>query len=320
MEQENKRGNGNKKYIVLVLIALIAVGAIVGLLLFLNSKGNADVKDNVVVASKEPEETVEPKVTAEPEVTPAPAKVSKDEMMANVAPEHREDFELVIADKIANGINDYTYEDYLAALEKEKEKEEESSKINVEDVEDINANKEVIKQTIIRDITRYNQYIYDHCGYPESEYGVGPHAIAADPNVKNWSLFVGVMMYMDELVDYAAGKTDYVYGSEVFDVTLDQQVLGLRGAMFNGIPYEQDAKFGEYHFILANFLADGHPDIDSVENLSLEYVNEIMDFDSHQVGVIATFTCNGTKYTCWLESTSMSADGAYYTVLDLKKN
>ena len=90
--------------------------------------------------------------------------------------------------------------------------------------------------------------------------------------------------------------------------------------MFNGIPYEQDPKFGEYHFILANFLADGHPDIDSVENLSLEYVNEIMDFDSHQVGVIATFTCNGTKYTCWLESTSMSADGAYYTVLDLKKN
>lgn len=310
VEENNGKNKKKLSIFILLCICLLLVGVILGFLL--TNKKDKPV-DNIPV-----DEVYNAETTPEPTVESIPTEEPKK--VIEVAPEHKEDFELVLADKMANGITDYTYEDYLAALEKEKEKEEESSKINVEDVEDINANKEVIKQTIIRDIARYNQYIYDHCGYPESEYGVGPHAIAADPNVKNWSLFNGVMTYMDMLVDYAGGKRSNVLGSEQFSISVDQQVLGLRGAMFNGIPYEQDAKFGEYHFILANFLADGHPDIDSVENLSLEYVNEIMDFDSHQVGVIATFTCNGTKYTCWLESTSMSADGAYYTVLDLKKN
>ena len=45
-----------------------------------------------------------------------------------------------------------------------------------------------------------------------------------------------------------------------------------------------------------------------------------MDFDGYQVGVIATFTCDGEGYTCWLEATAGSLEGAYYTVLDLKKN
>ena len=254
------------------------------------------------------------------EATPEPVVTEAPKVTVEVAPEHKEDFELMLSIKLSEGITDYTYEDYLADLEIKAKKEEDNSKINVEDTEDLDANKEVIKQTIIKDIARYNQYIYDHCGYSEAEYGVGPHAIAEDPNVKNWSLYNGVMTYMDMLVDYAGGKRSNVLGSEVFEISADQQVLGLRGAMFNGIPYEQDAKFGEYYYILANFLADGHPDITSVENLSLEYVNELMDFDGYQVAVIANFTCNGESYTCWLQGVAGSADGAYYTVLDLKKN
>lgn len=187
--------------------------------------------------------------------------------------------------------------------------------------------KEAIKESIIRDIGVYNQFIYDHCGWSEDEYGPGPHAKEADPNRDIFCLQIGIMEYMDMLINYISGDYNpdeplFLWLQMDYYTPIEEQIEEIRGCVFTQTPYNQShpEDYQNYTLILKNFLEDGHPDVASVENFLVEKVKEIMNFDGHQAGVIATFTCNGESYTCWLEATAGSDEEMYYTVLDLKKN
>lgn len=187
--------------------------------------------------------------------------------------------------------------------------------------------KEAIKESIIRDIGVYNQFIYDHCGYSEDEYGPGPHAYEENPNIEWLCLEIGIMNYMDYLIEYISGDYDpdypmFLWAQLSHYTPVEEQIEEIRGCVFTQTPYNQahPENYQNYTMILKNFLEDGNPDIASVENLSVEKVNEIMDFDGHQVGVIATFTCDGESYTCWLEATIGNDGETHYIVLDLKKD
>ncbi len=175
----------------------------------------------------------------------------------------------------------------------------------------LDISEEELKETIIAQIADMNQYITDHCGWPEDEYPYGA--------------FCGTQDYIDELIimaqtgEFIGGPVDSP--SMEFGDTPNQELAKLKWSMFNRSQFflGMHNDYPEYYDILTHWLNQGHFSIETIDTISVEYVTDIVKFDTHHCNIIVTFTSNGETYICWMEGITASAEGSGYKILDVQR-
>ena len=171
------------------------------------------------------------------------------------------------------------------------------------------ADDEFYKEVIISELQKYNNHIASHCGFPESEY---PPAY-----------YIGTTLFIDDIILYGEiGEFINYNGTGVSNDTLLAEV---RFSIFNKTQYDAYANVrpGSYNDILRNWIEQGHFSIDSIDEISVEwlYGKDCIDFDGITANMIVTAVSEGKTYTVWMASVFMEENGEvddYYFVLDAK--
>lgn len=175
----------------------------------------------------------------------------------------------------------------------------------------LDISEEELKATIISQIADMNQYIDDHCGWPEDEY---------DPGA-----YIGSNTYIDELILLASTDTFLFGDPSQPDLQLGtipyEDLARLKWAMFDRRQFflGMHDDYPQYNDILTHWLEQGHFAIETIDTISVEYVTDVMKFDTHHCNIIVTFTSNGETYICWMEGITASAEGAGYKILDVQR-
>lgn len=147
-----------------------------------------------------------------------------------------------------------------------------------------------------------NNFIDNHCGYGEEEY--------AD------SIFDGVRSYVDQLVASLSGGEA---PENIYDYSIGQQQAEMRYCLFERVTFVGGNNYPQYNDIYSNYMAMGHPVLNSIDTISLEYLDEGEWFDDvYLANLKATVTQNGNVYTIYMASQIVDGGDSLYQILDVR--
>lgn len=159
-----------------------------------------------------------------------------------------------------------------------------------------------IANSIIDQTKAMNDFIKNHLGYPDSEFG---------------EEYDGVKAYMDELVKSMYGESN---PETMYDIPLSQIQAEIRYSIVENIRYSIGNNYKQYNESLSQWMSIGHPTIDSIETISLEKPKEEKMYDDvYLCNLEATIISKGIKYKIYLSSQIIDDGGSLYKILDIQK-
>lgn len=236
---------------------------------------------------------------------------------------------------------EYTYEDYkqdekaIKEIEKSNKENDKDNKIETQDTnvfesskvseatKKLNSkNKDILQQikdetlidsttsnlvnSIIKQTSNMNKYIKNHCGYESSEW--------ADES------FDTVKEYHDSIVA-SMSKSNGVE-SIYPDCSVSQLQAETRYAIYENIRLTLGNDFPRYYDILSGYMSMGHPNIKSINSISLKYFNgsekELWD-GLYYCDLKATISTEKGVFKVFLTTNRDSNGNNYYKILDIRR-
>lgn len=159
-----------------------------------------------------------------------------------------------------------------------------------------------VTASIIDQVKTMNNFISTHCGYPDDQYG-------EEYEVVKW--------YIDDVVNSMAGKAQFepLYGASVEQVQAE-----MRYSILENVVYNSGNDYTQYYDCLANWMSIGHPNITSINTISLIKIDEPKMYDNTYLqNLDAIIFSNGAKYKVHLASQVIDGGGSIYKVLDIEQ-
>lgn len=160
-----------------------------------------------------------------------------------------------------------------------------------------------IKTSIIQQSKDMNNFISDHCGYPDSKFGEDYKASTS---------------YIDELV------TSMIFNSKQPEPLFNQSIITMQNeikyCIMENLQYHINSNFTQYNELLLNWMKIGHPIITNIDTISLEKLDDVTMFDSiYSNNLNAIIIFDNKKYKIYLSSQIVDGKKGIYKILDIKR-
>lgn len=220
---------------------------------------------------------------------------------------------------------EYTEKDYEQDLEAEEnggEKSEATKQVEEKNVgvldqvkkyNGISMNLNDLKESIIQQTKDMNTFINNHAGFPDPEY-----------NTIEYSY---VRSYNDSLIASMADPSKTPENVYEGLYTMEQQKAKMRFSVSKQYQYSVLSVRGEYYEIIANYMAMGHPQFETISSIwvsspLLEVENgksETITFDDSSCDLIANIVVDGVYYKVYMCSYRDDQGTQMYRILDIVK-
>ena len=166
----------------------------------------------------------------------------------------------------------------------------------------VDTNVDEIKISIINQSKNMNEFIINHCGYPDSKFGDDYNASKE---------------YIDSLVSSMvpnSNQPEIQYGQSIEDAQAE-----IRYCISENLQYHMSSNFTKYKDCLNNWMKTKHLSIVNIDTISFEKPNAGKMFDSlYSNNLNATIISNKQKYKIYLSSQIVDGKAPIYKILDIQ--
>ena len=159
---------------------------------------------------------------------------------------------------------------------------------------------DTIKQTIIDYTKTYNDYVKNHCGWPESKYD-------ASMFQDSWDYYQGILDYMSNT------KNEHGTPMEYLGVSVKDQCRDMRYAMYYQIPYTINTANNGFDKNLKGYIEARYPQFNVIYSMVIDGVQE--EFDTEKSEICCYVQTDKGNFNVYM----VSHDSSEYVLLDIQK-
>ena len=173
---------------------------------------------------------------------------------------------------------------------------------DAEEDNNVKINSHELALSIIQQTYEMNNFINNHCGYPDDEY----------PDEEYYKSKEYIDLIVKSMVD--GSSFDTLYGESISQLQAE-----VRYSILNLEQYHTGNGNGECYDCLNSYISLGYPYISSIDSITIERIdnNEIWD-NSYVCDLKAEISSYGNYYTVYLGSEVLNDGTAMYKVLDIE--